>query len=40
MEADLSSLTQKIQQLSADIALLKAQQQKGPTQIKIGRAHV
>ena len=33
MEADLSSLNQKLQQLSADVALLKAQQKKGPTQI-------
>ena len=33
METDLTSLNQKIQQLSADLALLKAQQKKGPTQI-------
>jgi hypothetical protein len=33
MEADLSTLNQKIQQLSADVALLKAQQKKGPGQI-------
>ena len=33
MEADLSSLNQKIQQLSAEVELLKAQQKKGPTQI-------
>jgi hypothetical protein len=33
MEADLSSLNQKLQQLSADVELLKAQQKKGPTQI-------
>ena len=33
MEADLSSLNQEIQQLSAEVALLKAQQKKGPTQI-------
>lgn len=30
MEADLSSLNHKIQQLSAEIALLKAQQSKRP----------
>jgi len=33
MEADLSCLNQQIQQLSAEVALLKAQQKKGPTQI-------
>ena len=33
MEVDLSSLNQKIQQLCADVELLKAQQKKGPTQI-------
>ena len=33
MEADLSSLNQKIQQLSAEVELLKAQQKKGSTQI-------
>ena len=33
MEAEFSSLNQKIQQLSAEVALLKAQQNKGPTQI-------
>jgi hypothetical protein len=33
MEADLSSLNQKIQQLSAEVSLLKAQRNKGPEQI-------
>jgi len=33
MEADLSTLTQKIEQLSAEVFLLKAQQTKGPVQI-------
>ena len=33
MEADLSRLNQKIQQISAEVELLKAQQKKGPTQI-------
>lgn len=33
MESDLKFLNQTIQQLSAEVALLKAQQKKGPTQI-------
>ena len=32
MEADLSTLNQKIQQLSAEVSLLKAQQSKVPVQ--------
>lgn len=33
MEADLSCLNQKFQQLSAEVSLLKAQQKKGATHI-------
>lgn len=33
VETDLTSLKQEIQQLSAEVSLLKAQQSKGPVQI-------